>query len=83
MPNSIKVHVEMADTDGPRGSTNCSYVHKTDFEMPPSASRLAIIRRAKREIGCGFRTITQDYGTYLRLDCIGACIAVLIDIEFA
>lgn len=73
-------HIEMTDTFG--GDANYSWVKRASFDAPDTASRTALVRKAKALLGLsGIRTKTDDWGDMIRLDVQGACIVAFITWE--
>ena len=62
----MKFEAELTDTFG--GEANYSWVRRRTFEAPPDISDLALVRRAKRELGItGERTTTETIGSDFQL----------------
>ena len=72
------VKVEHTDTFG--GEANCSWVNRVEFEVPDGSSNLAIVRRAKKELGyTNCRCNSSDLGDTIVLDPRGECTRIFID----
>ena len=73
----MKFHAEFTDTMG--GEANYSWVRRADFELPDNASDLAIVRRAKGELGItGLRCKRCDLGETIELRPYGSCTVAFI-----
>lgn len=69
--------IEVTDTFA--GESNYSWVERFTIPSKPNESKLATIRRAKKEAGLnGVRCNARDYGDSWRLDIRGACIVCFV-----
>jgi hypothetical protein len=69
---------EMTDTFG--GEANYSWCERGTIHVPENASRLAIVRAVKREVGwSGFRCKRSDFGDRIDLRPFGICQVLFID----
>ena len=61
------------------GEANYSWVHRAEFTLPDSASDLAIVRRAKTELGLsGVRCRRADLGETVELRPYGSLTVAFI-----
>lgn len=73
----MKFQAEITDTIG--GQANYCWVRRADFELPDNASGLAVIRRAKAELGItGLRCKRCDLGETIELRPYGSCTVAFI-----
>ena len=73
----MKYSVELTDTMG--GEANYSWCHRSEISLPDNASDLALVRRAKAEIGLsGIRCKRCDLGETIELRPYGACVVAFI-----
>jgi hypothetical protein len=73
----MKFQAEFTDTYG--GEANYSWVRRAEFDAPDSASDLAIVRRAKAELGLsGVRCYRSDLGDSIELRPVGSCAVAFI-----
>lgn len=76
----MRVNVELTDTFG--GEANYSWVKRSTFDLDDNASDLAIVRKAKAEIGLsGIRCKRHDFGDMIRLTPRGSARVVFITFE--
>lgn len=69
--------VEVTDTFG--GCANYSWINRAFLATPPTLSRAALVRRAKRLMGWTNRPCSvHDYGEQLELRPRGACVVMFI-----
>lgn len=74
----MKYRAELTDTFG--GEANYSWVTRREFEAPEGISDLALVRRAKRELGLsGVRCRREDFGDTIALYPQGSCTVAFID----
>ena len=74
------VKIEHTDTFG--GEANYSWVQRAEITVPDGLSDLAIVRRAKREIGyTNCRCNRSELGETIVLDPVGVCARIFIDCE--
>lgn len=77
---NLKVNVELTDTFG--GEANYSWVKRASFEVAEGTSDLAIVRRAKAEIGLtNVRCKSSNLGDMIELRPIGHCEVCFITFE--
>jgi hypothetical protein len=76
----MKIKIEHTDTFG--GDANYSWVNREEIEVPNNLSDLAIVRRAKKELGySNHRCNRSDWGGTIVLDPVGECTRIFIDCE--
>ena len=80
-PNGyVRWNCEMTDTFG--GEANYSWVRRGTTLIPSGASRLAVVRRVKRELGIsGIRCRVSDLGDTLELRPYGQCTVAFATVE--
>jgi hypothetical protein len=67
-------------TDTFCGQANYAWVRRGTTQLKNNASRLAIMRAVKRDLGLsGVRCKVADYGNMMELKPHGACIVAFID----
>ena len=72
--------IERTDTFG--GEANYSWVQRSELQIPDGLSDLAIVRRAKKEIGYNnYRCNRSEMGETIVLDPVGECVRIFIDCE--
>ena len=72
--------IERTDTFG--GAANYSWVQRSELQIPDGLSDLAIVRRAKKEIGYNnYRCNRSEMGETIVLDPVGECVRIFIDCE--
>jgi len=75
-----KIRIEHTDTFG--GEANYTWVHREEIEVPNNLSDLAIVRRAKKELGySNHRCNRSDLGGTIVLDPVGESTRIFIDCE--
>lgn len=73
----MKFQAELTDTMG--GEANYSWVRRAEFSLPDNASDLAVVRRAKAELGItGLRCKRCDLGEMIKLRPYGSCTVAFI-----
>lgn len=71
-------NIEVTDTFA--AEANYSWVKRFTIPSKQGESRLALMRRVKKEVGLnGVRCRVSDYGDSWRLDIRGACICAFIN----
>lgn len=77
----MRVNVELTDTFG--GEANYSWVKRASFDADEDASDLAIVRKAKAEIGLsGIRCKRRDFGDMIELRPQGYCTVAFISFDY-
>lgn len=75
----MKWHAEYTDTFG--GEANYSWAVRREFELPDDASDLAVVRRAKAELGLtGARCAREDWGDVIVLRPLRTCTVAFIEV---
>lgn len=81
MKGYVKWDVEMTDTFG--GEANGSWVRRGTTLVREGASRLAIVRAVKRELGItGTRCRVTDHGDMLELKPYGFCTVAFATVQY-
>jgi hypothetical protein len=73
----MKFQAELTDIFG--GEANYSWVRRAEFSLPDNASDLAVVLRAKAELGlAGVRCRRTDLGETIELRPYGSCTVAFI-----
>lgn len=77
----MKFQLELTDTFG--GEANYAWCDRKTVELPENISDLALVRRAKREMGLtGVRCRRESFGDLIALYPYDACAVLFIKAEY-
>ena len=74
-------YVEVTDTFS--GEPNYAWCHRYELPMPENATRLSIVRAAKKVMGwTGRPCVTTERGDAIELRMVGACVVAFIVVQY-